>query len=263
MRNELISQLDEFLEKGVCFSSLLFDIHNLSIGVECIPFIDTLFTVLRTKSYLPYGQTSPASPMDTGIPIPLDALLSPNDRSRKRSIDNDERDGRPPTKAPRLSADGTFSRYNGRNDTTESRSTGGWGQHQNGRQSQPYRPPDIKRGICRDYHSPYPLSLTRATTLNIFFQTMATVPAELTASTVMATMQSFPVSSSPRQPRHQLLSLFCPCSLTLQFPLPSQVDQDLLTTPTKHKWTCAQVRLQQGACHLVHPYYSGCRDRII
>jgi hypothetical protein len=154
--------------KKVCVFSLFIDIHNLSIDVECIPFIDTLFTVLRTKSYLPYGQTSPASSLDTGIPIPLDALLSPNDRSRKRSIDNDERDGRPPTKGPRLSADGTFSRYNGRNDTTESRSTGGWGhQHQNGRQSQPYRPPDIKRGICRDYHSPYSLSLTRATTLII------------------------------------------------------------------------------------------------
>ncbi|KAJ7169630.1 hypothetical protein C8R46DRAFT_204124 [Mycena filopes] len=162
MRKELAVQLDEFLEK------------------ECPPFIDTLFTVLRTKSYLPYG-TSPSTsafPTNNGIPIPLDdptGSTSP-DRTRKRSFDNDERDGRPPAKGPRLSSEGQFSRYsNGRGG-----STGGWGARverppngyrdsvsqmnaaamgmngspMNGRRAQPYLPPDHqKRGICRDYHN--------------------------------------------------------------------------------------------------------------
>ncbi|KAJ7130110.1 hypothetical protein C8R43DRAFT_672274 [Mycena crocata] len=172
MRKELALQLDEFLEKA-----------------ECPPFIDTLFTVLRTKSYLPYGPSSstsafPVNPVDTGIPIPLDiptASSSP-DRIRKRSFDNDERDGRPPAKGPRLSNEGQFSRYsNGRGGGPDSRSTGGWsarverppvngyrdlpqhmnaggmgmngGGQMNGRRPQPYLPPDQKRGICRDYHN--------------------------------------------------------------------------------------------------------------
>ncbi|KAJ7706444.1 hypothetical protein B0H17DRAFT_1037241 [Mycena rosella] len=169
MRKELAVQLDEFLEKA-----------------ECPPFIDTLFTVLRTKSYLPYG-TAPSTsafPADTGIPIPLDipsSSVSP-DRTRKRSFDNDERDGRPPAKGPRLSNEGQFSRYsNGRGGAPDSRSTGGWGARverppvggyrepppqlnaggmpmngggqMNGRRPQPYLPPDQKRGICRDYHN--------------------------------------------------------------------------------------------------------------
>jgi RNA-binding protein 26 len=152
--------------------------------IECAPFIDTLFTVLRTKSYLPYGVNATTSSyppssspsLDTGIPIPLDALLSPSipssERPRKRSMDSDELNGGPSAKGPRLSAEGQFSRYsNGRND---SRSTGGWGGHrdrnerqgangqglsmghQNGRQPQPYRPPEMRRGICRDYHSTWP-----------------------------------------------------------------------------------------------------------
>ncbi|KAG6866793.1 hypothetical protein C0991_008729 [Blastosporella zonata] len=121
MRKELAVQLDEFLEK-----------------VECTSFIDTLFTVLRTKSYLPYSAASPSSPsfgpksLDNGIPIPLDGLLSPSlsqpDRTLKRSVENDERDGRPPAKGPRLSTEGQFSRYsNGQGGRPENRSTGGWG----------------------------------------------------------------------------------------------------------------------------------------
>lgn len=134
--------------------------------------------------------------MDTGIPIPLDGLLSPSiptspDRGRKRSIENDERDGRPPAKGPRLSTEGQFSRYtNGRGTGQDPRSTGGWGgrpdrtgvqgmngyrdggvnpnlgggmggmnggmAQMNGRPTQAYRPPDQKRGICRDYHSAQP-----------------------------------------------------------------------------------------------------------
>ncbi|KAJ7835298.1 hypothetical protein B0H13DRAFT_215950 [Mycena leptocephala] len=170
MRKELAVQLDEFLEK------------------ECPPFIDTLFTVLRTKSYLPYGTSPstsafPTNPADTGIPIPLDIPTSSTspDRTRKRSFDSDERDGRPPAKGPRLSSEGQFSRYsNGRGGGPDSRSTGGWGARverppvngyrdsapqsnpgsiglnggqMNGRRPQPYLPPDQKRGICRDYHN--------------------------------------------------------------------------------------------------------------
>src|ERR1700733_4316693 len=85
--------------------------------LEVPSFIDTLFTTLRTKSYLPYTTATPPASyppnQDTGIPIPLDALLSPSgstspDRGRKRSNENDERDGRPPAKGPRLSTEGQF-----------------------------------------------------------------------------------------------------------------------------------------------------------
>ncbi|KAJ7655070.1 hypothetical protein DFH06DRAFT_489633 [Mycena polygramma] len=166
MRKELTLQLDEFLEK------------------ECPPFIETLFTVLRTKSYLPYGASPssafPPGSADTGIPIPLgihSSSVSP-DRTRKRSFDNDERDGRPPAKGPRLSSEGQFSRYSNGRGGGPDRSTGGWGARverppvgggyrdsmssgamgvnggqMNGRRPQPYLPPDQKRGICRDYHN--------------------------------------------------------------------------------------------------------------
>src|SRR5436190_14934738 len=93
------------------------------ISSEAPSFIDTLFTVLRTKSYLPYTQDSSTNNVskpqhqskDTGIPIPFDALLSPNspnpERGIKRNIENDDWDRRPHAKGPRLSNDGQFSRY--------------------------------------------------------------------------------------------------------------------------------------------------------
>ncbi|PBL00824.1 hypothetical protein ARMGADRAFT_983224 [Armillaria gallica] len=169
MRKELAVQLDEFLEK------------------ECQPFLDTLFTVLRTKSYLPYSATpsTPSFPdktLDTGIPIPLDGLVSPSipsppDRIRKRTLE-DDRDGRP-AKGPRLSDDGQFSRHGNSRGGMDSRTTGGWNSRadkpvngyrdgssqprgtgmghvmgqMNGRRPQAYQPPDMKRGICRDYHN--------------------------------------------------------------------------------------------------------------
>ncbi|KAF9480435.1 hypothetical protein BDN70DRAFT_832781 [Pholiota conissans] len=186
MRQELAVQLDEFLEK------------------ECSSFIDTLFTVIRTKSYLPYqavqeSTSFPTKSLDQGIPIPLDALLTPAtntttspDRTRKRSTTDDERDGRPPAKGPRLNADAQFSRYgngtNGGDGRMGPHSSGGWtrppfrdggmpmgmgmgpyggpmpgmginGMGMNGmgimnnRRPQGYQPPDQKRGICRDYHN--------------------------------------------------------------------------------------------------------------
>lgn len=202
-------QLDEFLEKGPLLCSCQYSRANSKPSAECSSFIDTLFTVLRTKSYLPYSAASPSSSsfpsksLDTGIPIPLDGLLSPSlpnapDRNLKRSIENDERDGRPPAKGPRLSTEGQFSRYTNGQGRPDTRSTGGWGGRQdrssgngyrdgmemygnamgipaammmaagmngqmgqmNGRHQQAYQPPDQKRGICRDYHSTFFLFLS-------------------------------------------------------------------------------------------------------
>ncbi|KAF5368363.1 hypothetical protein D9758_002381 [Tetrapyrgos nigripes] len=162
MRKELSSQLDEFLEK------------------ECSPFIDTLFTALRTKSYLPYSSGSDAMPsksLDTGIPIPLDGLLSPSiptspSSSRKRSLEDVDREDRAPAKGQRINSDGQFSRYGkGRGSGPDYRSTGGWnnrgrgqdnvygapqgmngmGNSSNNRPTS-YQPPDQRR-VCRDYYN--------------------------------------------------------------------------------------------------------------
>ncbi|KAH0838608.1 hypothetical protein J3R83DRAFT_6930 [Lanmaoa asiatica] len=156
MRNELTTQLEEFLEK------------------EGPSFIDTLFTVLRTKSYLPYTTSPPPShsssnshPTDAGIPIPLDSLLSNNtpspERGLKRTHVDDDHEALRPAKGPRLTADGQFSRYPSGRDT---RSTGQWGPRHdrqgpvngagpaaNGQRIQTYQPPDQRRGVCRDYHN--------------------------------------------------------------------------------------------------------------
>ena len=144
------------------------------------PFIDALFTTLRTKSYLPYTSPPPPSapllPTDNGIPIPLDALIpsgssSPPDRSRKRPSDYE--DSLRPPKGPRMSQDGPFSRHsphrgpgwsNGNwNGNAPGRPAipvipdgvnGGMNQRMNGRgPSGQYHPPDQRRGICRDYYS--------------------------------------------------------------------------------------------------------------
>ncbi|KAI0048419.1 hypothetical protein FA95DRAFT_1490904 [Auriscalpium vulgare] len=169
LRKELASQLDEFLEK------------------EGPGFINTLFTALRTKSYLPYT-ASPLPPttsqsVDTGIPIPLDALMATSSSpqgTRKRGSDYDE-DMRP-AKGPRLEQDSHFSRQgpsNGRGGY-DGRGNGHWrgggpgrggygggmsaegngmnlgGMNMNGgagMNGMGYRPPDPKRGICRDYHN--------------------------------------------------------------------------------------------------------------
>ncbi|KAI6153289.1 hypothetical protein BKA82DRAFT_1002466 [Pisolithus tinctorius] len=142
MRKELTIQLDEFLEK------------------EGPPFIDTLFTVLRTKSYLPYDNTlaypssSTHHPNDVGIPIPLDGLIQNNstspERGQKRSLEYDDHR---PVKGPRLSASGPFSRYSDAQDyrVWEDRSDKSGMGGVNGQRIQSYQPPD-RRGICRDYH---------------------------------------------------------------------------------------------------------------
>jgi RNA-binding protein 26 len=117
--------------------------------------------------------------MDTGIPIPLDALLPPShgspERGQKRSMEYDERDGRP-AKGPRLSADdsqGQFSRFPNGRGMGQRDSRGGMDGHDggvqmggmgmngamnghmggmNGPRPHSYQPPDLKRGLCRDYH---------------------------------------------------------------------------------------------------------------
>ncbi|TFK76880.1 hypothetical protein BDN72DRAFT_890677 [Pluteus cervinus] len=143
MRKELEIQLDEFLEK------------------ECKSFSDTLFTALRTKSYIPYASSPPSSfnskPLDSGIPIPFDGMAP--ERSLKRTHDSDDRDDRP-SKGPRLSTEG---RYGGRPDGRSwgQKHTGGnygdnsfgAGPSSEGRRQHGYHPPDQRRGICRDYHN--------------------------------------------------------------------------------------------------------------
>lgn len=171
---------------------------------ECSTFVDTLFTALRTKSYLPYSATpssssapnypSSSTSTDGGIPIPLDGLLhasgSSPDRGRKRGIEQDEYDAHGPSKGARLNQD-EFSRYGGRGDGRTSwggrndrngarmdmngaradfmdggmagmgmgMGMNGGGMGMNGRGGQNYRPPEQRRGICRDYHSAYTTSL--------------------------------------------------------------------------------------------------------
>ncbi|KAI6045139.1 hypothetical protein EDC04DRAFT_2638695 [Pisolithus marmoratus] len=142
MRKELNVQLDEFLEK------------------EGPPFIDTLFTVLRTKSYLPYDNapaypsSSTQHPNDVGIPIPLDGLIqnssSSPGRGQKRSLEYDDHR---PVKGPRLGTSGPFSRYSDAQDyrAWEDRSDRLGMGGANGQRIQTYQPPD-RRGVCRDYH---------------------------------------------------------------------------------------------------------------
>src|SRR5258708_11130131 len=117
MRKELAAQLDEFLEKGASLVTLFSYLLNCFSCIESSPFLDALFTALRTKSYLPYNSPPPPpAPLlhaDNGIPIPLDAIIpsgssSPPERSRKRQPEYDN-DIRPP-KGPRVSQDGPFSR---------------------------------------------------------------------------------------------------------------------------------------------------------
>ncbi|KAH9921931.1 uncharacterized protein BXZ73DRAFT_39181 [Epithele typhae] len=176
LRKELETQLEEFLENGA----------------SPVPaFVDTLFTALRSKSYLPYSavpsssdRPAPSTSADGGIPIPLDGLFGPSsqpsDRGRKRGIDGTDYDSHGPSKGARLNHDGQSSRY-GRGDGRSAWSgrgerggrmnvsgradfmdggmagmemnTGMNGMGMNGRNGQSYRPPDQRRGICRDYHN--------------------------------------------------------------------------------------------------------------
>ncbi|ESK98423.1 ccch zinc finger and rrm domain-containing protein [Moniliophthora roreri MCA 2997] len=141
LRNDLTTQLDEFLEK------------------ECPPFIETLFTALRSKSYLPYTTSSPPSSsksLDSGIPIPLDGLMAPPNSNRKRALEPEDTDSGRLPKGPRLSSEDQYSRYGHDGDSRSGVSWRGRGGS-NGYPSQPgrqsgYNPPDQRR-ICRDYYN--------------------------------------------------------------------------------------------------------------
>lgn len=123
-----------------------------------------------------------------GIPIPLDGLLSSGSgsgdyrgqpRPRKRSNSAVDDDGRP-HKGPRLAqGHGMDGQFGGQ----QSMGPGPWqgmgmdmsmamnpygmpmgpmGMHNgHGRRNQGYQPPDQKRGICRDYHSTFPLNSSK------------------------------------------------------------------------------------------------------
>lgn len=190
MRKELQVQLEEFLENGTscptwCSCSPVLTQSHLG-SLECKPFIDTLFTVLRTKSYLPYSTNPPSPPsgsQDEGIPIPLDEIMGGSSagpsNARKRSAVDDERDGRP-SKGARLNAEGDFSRYGngGAWAVPQMGQEGGMAAFalgmphmgmgvqggMNGRRQQGgYQPPGSKKGVCRDYHrTPPPFLLLRS-----------------------------------------------------------------------------------------------------
>ena len=111
--------------------------------------MDTLFQVLRSRSYLPYDDGSPlpkSAPASNGIHIPLDALVTPSSapRGQKRSADSDE--PRHPPKGPRLSDGG---RYPGR---AGGGSRGGPRGNRGG-YSGPGRGKGLPRERCRDYYS--------------------------------------------------------------------------------------------------------------
>lgn len=125
----------------------------------------TLFAALRSKSYIPYTTTPspyPASKdnsQDGGIPIPLDALISPSstspDRGTKRSREGDERELRGPPKGPRLSNEAYFMR-----DSHANGKGNGQTDWQRADGSVPNGAPKgprvmLPKGVCRDYHREY------------------------------------------------------------------------------------------------------------
>jgi RNA-binding protein 26 len=145
-------------------------------------FINLLFNAIRSQSYLPYNTSPPPTPTQPynnsnpsaptlnggGIPIPLDPFAAGPSNAlnpRKRGLDNppDEHDHR---KGPRLSTDpGHPGRGRGGRGQRDGRGggrgrDGGPGEpsgEYGGNRPQQYRPPDqMKRGICRDYHSEWP-----------------------------------------------------------------------------------------------------------
>jgi len=219
---------------------------------ECAGFINTLFTVLRTKSYMPYvaAEDSPplqVTPLDNhdGIPIPLDGLLtpSPDTRPKKRSNPGNDGDERP-HKGPRLNNDAGFSRYG----DDAARSAGGWmGMHgyagprmggmnpfpvpPNGRQSQGYQPPDQKRGICRDYHSSLLFDIVNYMQLTSFiFKIVVIVHGVQCASTATEMMLSCQGSF-----------IQDPCLSYQCFLATCHSWQTQHTTPMNPVWTCARA----------------------
>jgi RNA-binding protein 26 len=152
--------------------------------------VDTLFSALRSKAYIPYNATGSSTSPDArngGDPIPLDvnALLaspsSPRDRSRKRPFDSrddiDSVGSRPPPKGPRMHNQqhaprhprGDWGRGNGhrggmhasnishRDDDMSMNGVPTRPRHGGQNNGMPVNGPDPhaqkERPICRDYHS--------------------------------------------------------------------------------------------------------------
>ncbi|KLO13941.1 hypothetical protein SCHPADRAFT_915078 [Schizopora paradoxa] len=154
LRKEMVKQLEEFLEGGSA------------------SFVESLFATLRSKSYIPYS-TTPAEPSassstpyrdnnaaasssagDSGIPIPLDALLSASvssasspGRGQKRGLEDDGSGYQQgPSKGARL-YDGQSTRQNGHEmeNGTVFQSREGMGRGAGATRWLP-------NGVCRDYH---------------------------------------------------------------------------------------------------------------
>ncbi|KAF8320567.1 uncharacterized protein EI90DRAFT_3292861 [Cantharellus anzutake] len=133
LRATFVAQLRDFLED------------------EAESFVEKLFQVLRTRSYIPYddGQPPPSSHLasqSNGIHIPLDALVTAptGPRGQKRTADFDE--PRHPPKGPRL---GEGTRYVGRGGG----SLRGGPRDARGRHSSPGRTKGPVKERCRDYYN--------------------------------------------------------------------------------------------------------------
>lgn len=263
-----VSQLEEFLEKGTASPRLgIIATETLNIAnnmaIEASKFVDSLFSALRSKSYLPYEPIKDVP--DGGIPIPLDALMSsasPSDRARKRSHEEDDHD-HPPPKGPRLNNEGHFSRYHGqsrggadlRGGQMNGRGMGrGEGPSMNGHMRGPmgidihhsspmYRPPGVgfngrgRRGICRDYHSKSFILVPGAFQLTIG-QIMDFVPVDPSVNIVMARMLLFHPCHIPMV---QELSTQCKLPHSCQFlaiPLSAE-SLELHMTLTNRIWRWA------------------------
>ncbi|KZT41348.1 hypothetical protein SISSUDRAFT_303216 [Sistotremastrum suecicum HHB10207 ss-3] len=171
LRKMFAKQLEEFLEQ------------------ESGRFVETLFSALRSKAYLPYSDSSAPPADDAGIPIPIDALVTPTSskpqRPLKRSLEQVDRshegeEDRAPPKGPRKSIDGQFSRHPSHRNNGSNNGSNSWGRgdrnyngHVNGGQSNGAfgrggmngyngrngRAQDTAAGgpdqrpICRDYHN--------------------------------------------------------------------------------------------------------------
>ncbi|KZW02091.1 hypothetical protein EXIGLDRAFT_760307 [Exidia glandulosa HHB12029] len=150
LRTMFTKQLEDFLDK------------------ESAPFVDQLFSALRSRSYVPYAAASPPTrSADPGIPIPMDGLGSSSAAGHKRPADGDDSE-RPPPKGPRLHADGNFSRYgapgphqnNGgnwrggpRNGPPPTGPRAGGFANGNGRPQNDMNQRGPRRGLCKDYHN--------------------------------------------------------------------------------------------------------------
>lgn len=156
MRPVLAGELDEFLEKGQSpVYAILLSAHRCSDGPS---FLDQLFNVLRTKSYIPYAATSDAGPSKGAEPMQTDSSGNPPNvpisprSNRKRPLDDDGSE-RPPPKGPRLGnyADGRQPPFG---PAAMNGAVAPGHMNPNRRQGDPkvFIPPEQMQGICRDYH---------------------------------------------------------------------------------------------------------------